>query len=158
MNRNGITLSVILVVLATIYVVKFTDWFRKQNIQIIPQIRPLRAAGNQRNPSQERVYPVSFSFDSKYKLTSVKVVAADDLATNKYPVPLWHLVSDSNSLPTKYVVYGYPIKGMKPAAARSKPEPLQPDVRYVLLLEAGDIKASTNFRTLSATAATQTGQ
>ena len=81
----------------------------------------------------------------------MKVFSAADLATNKYPSPLWHLISDSNSVPTKSVVYGYQVKGMKPAVARMQPEPLVPDVDYVLQIEAGAIKAQTNFHTAKAT-------
>ena len=147
MTKNGIVLSIIAVILGTCYVCFFTDWFRKETIQIIPTIRPSRPASNPRNPDQEPVYPVSFALDGKYKLTSVKVVAAADMATNNYPAPLWHLISDSNSIPTKSIVYGYPIKGMKPAVPRARPEPLAPQVDYVLLLEAGNVKARTNFHT-----------
>ena len=147
MTRNGIFLSIVAVILAACYVCFFTDWFTKETIQIIPQIRPNRAMANPKNPDQDPVYPVSFAFNGKYKLTSVKVVSSTEMQTNNYPVPLWHLISDSNSIPVKSIVYGYPIKGMKPAVARSRPEPLAPDVEYVLLLEAGHIKARTNFHT-----------
>src|SRR6186713_1614990 len=105
MTRNGIFLSIIAVILAACYLCFFTDWFKKESIQIIPQIRPNRALANPKNPDQDPVYPV----------------------------PMWHLISDSNSIPVKSIVYGYPIKGMKPAVARSRPEPLAPDVEYVLL-------------------------
>jgi hypothetical protein len=150
MTKNGIVLSVIAVVLAAVYVYKFTFWFRTETIQIIPTIRPGRAAAVPKGSDVPPVYPVSFAFDGKYKLTSVRVVAVEDLATNKYPTPLWHLISDSNSVPTKSIVYGFPIKGMKPAVPRTRPEPLQPDVDYVLLLEAGGTKARTNFHTAKA--------
>jgi len=147
MTKNGIVLSIIAVILGTCYVCFFTDWFKKETIQIIPTIRPNRPGTAQRNPDREQVYPVTFALDGKYKLTSVKVVAAADMATNNYPVPLWHLVSDSNSIPTKSIFYGYPIKGMKAAVPRARPEPLAPDVDYVLMLEAGSAKGRTNFHT-----------
>src|SRR6185503_19829095 len=147
--------SVIAVILAACYVCFFTDWFRKETIQIIYQIRPNRALSNPKNPDQDPVYPVTFTFNGKYKFTSVKVVAAADMQTNNYPVPMWHLISDSNSIPTKSITYGYPITGMKAAVARSRPEPLVADVEYVLLLEAGTIKARTNFHTARAAVSTQ---
>ena len=151
MSKNGIFLSVIAVLLAAIYVYAFTDWFRSETIQIIPTIRPGRVSAVPRDPDQAAVYPVSFAFSGKYRLTSVKVLAAEDLATNKHPTPLWHLISDSNSVAVKSMVYGYPVKGMKPAVARMQPEPLVPDVDYVLQIEAGAIKAQTNFHTAKAT-------
>lgn len=147
MTRNGIFLSIIAVILAACYVCFFTDWFKTETIQIVSQVRPNRNIPNPKNPDQDPVYPVSFTFNGKYRLTSVKVVSASDMQTNNYPVPLWHLISDSNSIPVKSIVYGYPIKGMKPAVPRSRPEPLAPDIDYVLLLEAGNIKARTNFHT-----------
>ena len=150
MTKNGIFLSVLAVVLAAIYVYAFTDWLRSETIQIIPTIRPGRVSAIPQGSEQAPVYPVSFAFSGKYKLTSLKVVAADDLATNKHPLPLWHLVSDSNSAPTKSIVYGYPVKGMKPSVARMRPEPLLAGVQYVLMLEAGTIRASTNFHTTQA--------
>jgi hypothetical protein len=54
-------------------------------------------------------------------------------------------------VPVKSIVYGYNVKGMKPAVARMQPEPLVPDVDYVLQIEAGAIKAQTNFHTAKAT-------
>ena len=150
MTKNGIVLSIILVLLAAVYVYSFTDWLRKDTIQIIPTIRPGRVSGIPRGSDQVPVYPVSFAFDGKYKLTEVKVVAAQDLATNKYPTALWHLLSDSNSVPTKAFMYGQAPKGMKPAVPRTRPEPLLPDVEYVLMIEAGKTKAQTNFHTAKA--------
>lgn len=150
MTKNGIFLSVIAVLLGACYVYFFTDLFLKETIQIIPTIRPGRPSAIPRDPDQAPVHPVSFALDGKYKLTTVKVVAAEDLATNKYAAPLWHLISDSNSVPTKSIVYGFPIKGMKPAVQRARPEPLLADVEYTLLVEAGKVRTQTNFHTTKA--------
>ena len=150
MTRNGIALTVVLVVLAGIYISFFTDWFSHETIQIIPQIRPGSPSSIPRPPDTPAVSKVSFAFDGKYRLTCVKVFAADEYATNKHPTPLWHLISDSNSVPTKAIVYGFPIKGMKPAVARARPEPLEPGVTYLMMVEAGKIKAQTNFHTIEA--------
>ena len=150
MTKNGIALSVVLVVLAGLYIRFFTDWFSKETIQIIPQIRPGRASSIPRPAGAPPVSPVSFAFDGKYRLTSVKVVSADDYATNKYANPLWYLISDSNSIPTKAIVYGFPVKGMKPKVPQARPDPLLPGVPYIMMVEAGNIKAQTNFHTLEA--------
>jgi hypothetical protein len=149
MSKNGIILSVLLVVFAAAYVNWFTDWFRTETIQIIPIIRPVQVRAKANDPNQQPVYPVAFAFQRKIELTSIKVVAADDLATNKHPAALWHLVTESNSVPTKSFIYGHPIKGMTPAVARVRPEPLQPDVNYVLLVESGKIHAQTTFHTVA---------
>ena len=150
MTKNGIFLSVIAVLLAACYVYFFTDLFLKETIQIIPTIRPGRPSAIPRDPDQEPVHPVSFALDGKYQLTTVKVVATAELATNKYAPALWHLISDSNSLPTKSIVYGFPIKGMKPAVPRARPEPLLADLEYTLLVEAGKVRSQTNFHTTKA--------
>ncbi len=149
MPKNTIFLSVVAVVLAALYAVYFTDWFRRETIQIIPTIRPGRPSAIPREPGTAPVYPVSFAFDGKYRLTSIKVVVAEDLKTNKYPTALWHMISvtEKGSFPTKSILYGLPIRDMKPAVPRGRPEPLQPEVPYMLLVEAGKAKGQTNFFT-----------
>lgn len=133
--------------LAASYVYFFTDLFYKQTIQIIPSVRFGRASSIPRNPGEKDVYPVAFKLDGNYKLTSVKVVTASELATNKYANPLWHLMSVSNSVPTKAIIYGLPIRGMQPEVPEARPEPLQPDVTYIVMVEAGNLKGQTNFFT-----------
>jgi hypothetical protein len=150
MTKNGIVLSIIAVILAAVYVAYFTDLFRREGIQIIPTVRPGSASAIPRDPDEVPVHRVSFALDGKYKLTSVKVLVAAELATNKYATPLWHLVSDSNSVPTKSIVYGYPITGMKPSVPRARPEPLLANVEYTLVLEAGKTHSQTNFHTTPA--------
>ncbi len=150
MSKNGIALTCLLLILSGFYIFYFTDWFTKETIQIIPQVRPGRPSSIPRPPGTPAVSPVSFAFDGKYRLTSVKVVAAEDYATNKYPNALWHLVSDSNSIPTKAILYGFPIRGMKPAVPKSRPEPLLPGISYIMMVEAGKVRAQTNFHTVEA--------
>lgn len=65
--------------------------------------------------------------------------------TNAHPHPLWYLVSDSNSIPTKTFYYGTPIKGMRPDVKGATPDPLEPGVPYRLLLEAGALKLQHDF-------------
>ena len=145
MTKNMIFLSVLAVILAAMYVFYFTDWFLRETIQIIPTIRPGRPSSIPREPGTAPVCPVSFAFDGKYRLTAVKVVVAEDLKTNKFPNPLWHMISEKGSSPLKFLLYGQPIRDMKPAVPRARPQPLQPDVQYELMIEAGKIKGQTNF-------------
>ena len=91
------------------------------------------------------MYDVAFGFNKRYRLSLVKVVAAADLATNKYPVALWHLVPDAKPAAVKAVTYGRPVPGMKPAVADLEPQALEPNTEYVLLVEAGKIHSQTNF-------------
>ena len=155
MTKNTIVLVVVAVILGAVYVVYFSDWFQTQSIQIIPTIRPSggrRVATAPRAKGDAQTYDVTFGFDGSYAFTKIQVFAAEDLQTNKYPAPFWDLISDSKSAPVKYLLYGDPPKGMKPSVPRARALPLQADVEYVLKLEAGKIRAQTNFHTREMTA------
>jgi hypothetical protein len=120
------------------------DWFRQTPIQITPSIRPGRTS--KLNPE---VYPVTFMLDGKYRLTSIKVVSVADTKTNKFPRPLWHMISDTASQATKIIVYGAPLRGMKPSIPRARPEPLHPNIPYRLFIEAVDgLKGTVDFKTV----------
>jgi hypothetical protein len=129
----------VLLVLGGIYVHFFTHWFEKQEIVIIPSFRPSRGAG-------ETVSPVFFTLNGDYKLTSLKVIPMEEDKFNPLAAPVWHLVSDSNSVPTRAFRYGQPIRGMKPALKGVRPEALTPGVVYRVILSAGDISGHKDFR------------
>ena len=147
MTKKGMVLSVIALLLGATYIYFFTDWFNQETIQIISHMRPNRPANIPRGVKSPPVYPVSFMLRGKYKLTSVKVVSAEEFATNKYAQPLWHLISDKGSRPTKSFEYGGQIPGMKLVPPGQRADPLEPDVPYLLMVEAGRIKGCTNFFT-----------
>lgn len=146
MRKNTVVLIVVLAVMAGCYVYFFTDWFEKPTIQILAQIRPMRNV--RPTPGVPTTYPVSFAFDRKLNITEVRVVAVDDEKTNKYPHSFWHMISDSNSVPTKAIVYGQPLRGMKPKVPRARPDPLEPDIRYRLYISAGKAKGQIDFKTV----------
>jgi hypothetical protein len=145
MTKRTLVLIGVAAVLGFVYVAFFKNFFRAPEISMIAQIRPAR--GGKVAPGEIPVDPVSFAFDRKYALTSVRVVAEADEKTNKYPHVLWHLITDSNSAPTKVLIYGQPPKGMKPKVPRARPEPLEPDVVYKIYVEAGDAKGEKRFHT-----------
>jgi hypothetical protein len=151
MTKKGIVLIVVAVVLAAVYVTAFTDWFHSPQIQILPQIRPVRPpkakGGNAQANFDNSVYPVSFMLDRKHGITELRVVAVADEKTNKYPHALWHMISDSNSVPVKALTYGAPLPGMKPKTPKARPEPLEPNVPYHLYVEAGNFKGNVKFQT-----------
>ena len=123
------------------------DWFARDNIQITHRSRPLRAAflRGKRPAEIADVNPIIFGFNQRLKLTSIKVIPVSAIETNKYPHPIWHLTTNSNSIPTKTFGYGQPIRGMRPAVKGATADPLEPDVKYRLFIEAGSIKAQHDF-------------
>ncbi len=124
------------------------DWFARDSIQIHHRSRPARLGYFRRNrppPTTEATDPIFFAFDRKLKLTSLKVIPVSEIETNKYPHPIWELVSDSNSVPVAQWSYGMPIRGMRPSVKGAAPDPLEPDVKYRLLIQAGKLKAQDDF-------------
>jgi hypothetical protein len=111
---------------------------------INPSLRPARRA-------DATVWPVFFALNGDFRLTRVEVIPFDGDKFNPQGRPVWELVSDSNSVPTRAFRYGQTIKGMKPAIQGVQPEPLEPGVVYRLLVEAGRVKASTDFSTKATT-------
>jgi hypothetical protein len=126
------------------------DWSSKDDIQIFHRARPARFGFLRRSkrPNAPAANPLMFAFDRSLKLTSVKVITLSEIETNKYPHPIWHLVSDSNSVPTTEFYYGMNIHGMRPSVKGATPDPLEPGVKYRLLIEAGPRKAEHNFELL----------
>ena len=156
MSKKEITLIVAALLLGGFYVYRFTNFFHKPTIQILTQIRPGGGRDSGRRHSRRQIEtptepaavdPISFTFDNRYELTSVKVVLDSEYQTNKYAHSFWHLVSDSNSVPTKGVIYGMKVKGMESEIPKARPEPLQPNTSYRLFIEAGKIKGETVFKT-----------
>ena len=130
------------------YAIFFSDWFASENIQIVHTLRPYTPPKRARkNAPDQPGNTVSFSLDRKCKLTEVKVVPVADLATNKYPHAIWHLVSESNSVPLKGFIYGAPIQGMHPAIPNSQPDPLEPNVPYKLFVKTHDLSGEHEFKT-----------
>ena len=76
------------------------DWFGGDNIQIHHRSRPARAGFFRRGKAAAKADtdPIFFAFDRKLRLKSLKVIPVSEIETNKYPHPIWELVSDSNSV------------------------------------------------------------
>ena len=126
------------------------DWFASEDIQIHHRSRPggtgrMGFFRRNRPPASPDTDPIYFAFDRKLKLTSLKVIPVREIETNKYPHPICHLVAKSNSVPIADWSYGMPIPGMRPAVQGATPDPLEPGVKYRLLIEAGKIKAEHDF-------------
>jgi len=147
MTRKQWLLAALAVLLGGLSLYFNKDWFAKDDIQIFHRSRPARFGSIRRGkrPNTANVDPIFFSIDRKLKLTALKVIPVHEIETNKYPHPIWHLVSDSNSVPITDLVYGMRIPGMRPSVKGATADPLEPGVKYRLLIEAGQLKAKHDF-------------
>ena len=139
MNKKNTFLVALVLVLLGIYVVYFTNWFQPKLIQISHTSRPMAGRGGQAVPR------LMFGLGRDYELTDVKVVPFAEWQNNKYVQPLWHLVSDGSD-DVNHIFYGENIPGMDPAVEDARPQPLQPGVKYLLLITAGKYKGQHEFQ------------
>lgn len=133
-------LIALVVVLGSLSIYLNSGRLSKDKVQVHHRSRPLMPG-----EGRSTIEPLFFAFDSPLKLKSLKVVPVHELETNKYARPIWHLVSDSNSVPVEDFVYGAPIGGMRPAVQGASPDPLAPGVKYRLLITAGALKLEHDF-------------
>jgi hypothetical protein len=146
MKKKEIVLIVITAILATLYVYYFTDWFASKTIRIQHTIRPYRDVRGAGGSANRTTQLISFVLDRNWALNEVKVVPQSEWQTNKYAHPVWHLVADSKSAPTKAFIYGGAIRGMHPAVAGIEPESLSPGVVYLLLVRSGKVQGEAEFQ------------
>jgi hypothetical protein len=145
MTTKNLMLLALIVLLGSISLYLNRDWFAPDNIHIMHRSRPARGAFRRPRSDNPLIDPISFWFDRKLRLTSLKVVPLADVQTNKYPQPLWYLISDSNSAPIKQFTYGMRIPGMHPALKGTVADLLEPGVKYRVSVEAGKQKANHDF-------------
>jgi hypothetical protein len=153
MNKKNYILIAVVLVLAAVYVLYFTDWFRAKAIQIAHINRPVRTTST--GPASTQLI---FGLNGDYSLTEVRVVPLAALQTDKLAQPVWHLVSDEGSDDVNQFFYGQRISGMDSAVEGSRPEPLQPGVTYRLFVTAGRAKGQHDFHIGAAPANTATNQ
>ncbi|HTX21878.1 MAG TPA: hypothetical protein VMD27_08495 [Candidatus Aquilonibacter sp.] len=130
MTKRNIFFIIIAVALAGIYVFYFTNWFKPNVIEI---------------RSVSRGGLVRFGFDRDYQLTELKIVPLAAWETNKFALPVWHLVSTDGSDPVSEFFYGERISGMDPAVEGARPLPLQPGVKYRMFITVGKLTATHDF-------------
>ena len=140
--KKNYFLVIVAIVLAAVYAIYFTDWFQPKTIQIFHTYRNLHP----RNPVRDGTLPaLHFGMGRALKLTEIKVVPLAEYQTNQNTLPLWHLVSDSNSVPIESFFYGQFIRGLKPEVAGSRSRSLTNGVVYRLIVTAGKIKGEDDF-------------
>jgi hypothetical protein len=144
MTKKNIFLIVLAVLLGGLSLYLNRDRFQSESIRIGSRSVPPRGAMLRRD-QKAPANPMIFFFKNPLKLTSVKVYPVTDLQTNKFPLPIWELASESNSVPVKEFAYGPNIRGMKPAIKGAVAPNLQPGITYRLFIEAGSLKAEHDF-------------
>jgi len=141
MTKKNLLLVLLAVGLATVYVVWFTDWFRPKTVFIYHTNRNLRPG-----PARGNAMPsLIFGVKPQIRFTELKIVCLTELETNKEAAPVWHLVSDSNSVPMKSFYYGQYISGMHAAIQGVHAEALESNVTYRMFITAGRIKGQHDF-------------
>jgi hypothetical protein len=141
MSKRNIFLIALLAVLGVIYVRYFTDWFRTPTMEISARPRVERS-----RHGKGGTFSVSFSFDQKHPITELKVVSVADIETNKYPHALWNMIAESNAVPMKGFTYGEYLRGMKSKVPKMRAEPLKPQTKYRLLVDADGTQGQIDFQ------------
>ena len=129
-----------------IYACFLRDWFRPSPIEIVHRVAvgpPVRGA--ERTNQNLIVTQLVFGLNRKCKLTEIEVVPVAALKSDIHPSPVWHLVSDSNSIPVQLFAYGDHMRGLRPYVKKSRPQPLESNVTYRLILKAGREKGEHDF-------------
>lgn len=142
-----ISITILVVGLAGLSLYLNRDWFASETIQISHRLSPWMQ--NTKRPgarANDLGMPVTFTLNGFQKLTSVRVYETAKIETNQFAVPVWRIVSDSNSVPISSFNYGSGIRGMRPEAKGVRPEPLQPGVNYRLFVVTDqDVTAQHDF-------------
>lgn len=146
-KKNFILLAV-LVVLVAAYAYFFTNWFQPKRIEVFSVSRTVMRGGPRVKAGNANTMMVLFGLNDRYKLTEIKVVPLDELKTNPLALPVWHLVSDSNSVPVKEFPYGVAIRGMRPLVGNEFPNPLEANQTYRIFVVAGTLKGQHDFTAL----------
>jgi hypothetical protein len=147
-KKNIILLAVSFLAVAAFYYYIYKDSFHKAHIQLSHTFRSSAWALAHRDPNASTDDPVKtviFGMERDYQLTSVKIISVPELETNKYAHPIWELISDSNSVPTRAFTYGMRIRGMHPPVKGAQPAALDLNVPYRLFVEAGKMKGEHDF-------------
>src|SRR5271156_3671750 len=94
MQKKDVTWVLVLAALIGLSVWFNRGHFAKEQMVINPSLRPARRA-------DATVWPVFFALNDDFRLTSVKVIPFKGDKFDPLGLAVWHLVSDSNSAPTR---------------------------------------------------------
>jgi len=136
MNKKKFALIGLVLVLAVVYVVYFTDWFRAKPIIISHTSRPMGRNG--------RVM-LLFSLGGEYSITTIEVVPLAEWQTNRFAQPVWHVQGDGTD-PINHFAYGQNLDGLDPAVEGTHPQRLQPGVKYRIFVTGDSRKGWHDFQ------------
>jgi hypothetical protein len=139
-KKNWLSLLIVLA-LATVYAICFTNWFKPQTVQIFHTVREMHF--RRKKADDEPV--LLFGLSKQLGLTEIKVVPLAAYEKDPHVLPVWHLVSDSNSVPVRDFPYGRTLRGMKPAVTGARAEELDTNLVYRLFITAGKITGHNDF-------------
>lgn len=141
-----ISIAILIVGLGGLSLYLNRDYFQADTIQISHRVSPWLQNKRPGARANDLGTPITFSLNGYYKLTSVRIIEAAKIETNQYAVPVWRIISDSNSVATSSFSYGGYIRGMRPEAKGVRPEPLQPGIAYRLFVVTDkNLKAQHDF-------------
>ena len=142
MTKKNCLLVIFLIALAAVYVIWFTDWFKPKTFHVSHTIRQMHF----RRQGVVNTEPVLiFGIEPPQEVTEIKVVSLADFEKDAETLPIWHLVSDSNSPPVKDFVYGRRIRGLRPSIAGSEAGELQTNMVYRIFIKAGKARGQQDF-------------
>jgi hypothetical protein len=145
-SRRNLLIASVALVVTGLFAYVYRDAFRPDEIQITHRVvvgPPVR--GLSRTNQNLKVTQLVFGLDQKRELTEIKVINAAALESGTNTAPLWHVISDSNSIPVKVFAYGDHIRGLRPLVKKSRPIPLESNVTYRLVVRAGRATGQHDF-------------
>jgi hypothetical protein len=143
MPKKNLLPVIFLVALVAVYVIYFTDWFKPHRIHIFHTVREVRYRQAAGQPERSLIFGVD---PRDIRLTEIKVVPLLDFEKNPQTLPVWHLVSDSNSVPVRQIVYGQRIRGMRPVVGGEQAGELDTNLDYRIFITAGRNTGQHDFR------------
>jgi hypothetical protein len=145
MTKKNWLMIMALVILAGVYAVCFTDWFKPKILHISHTSRPFRPGFGNNARGNQAPAPITFGVEPQSRLTEITVVPLAAWQTNQNTLPLWHLVASSNAAPVKMFFYGQRIRGLKPAVPGAHAQPLETNITYRVFVTAGKARGQHDF-------------
>ena len=143
MTKKNWLLVVFLIAMVAIYGIWFTDWFKPKAIHIFHTVRQIHSRRHGVSADPSLIFGVE---PGDLRLTEIKIVPLADFEKNPTTLPVWHLVTDSNSAPVKNFTYGAKIRGMRPYIDGARPALLDTNLVYRIFIKAGNAKGQHDFQ------------